>query len=844
MSIRTHTILPPDVPRGYELEFWQFFVVIPEDTRNLFTNPSIERATTGHNAVGAGTTIARSTEEQWAGAYSLKVTPGGASVTEGWRSGTVDLTAGTVYTMSTWFKGRAGRQYLVAFFDTTTPVFVRQFTFYATGYWQRIVITEMAATTTTHALRIQKAANASDTTPFHVDAVQCEAKAYATDYCDGDMMGFVLTRPDFLWVGAPHASQSTRSAQSRAGGREVRLKDYGFLLMTILGLGMAPFVNSGIPSGFRGGGSYQRSVYVERPFSLIGDLRKGTPRALDAARAELVDLFKFSVTDPPQPLLLRARAQDCDTVALSDPIDIPCLFEAPALGATMDTAYQERVELRFKQYFPLLMNQGWRGATLGFTSTVTDANHLIKRGPTGTWANLGGTGPSDDVYVVKKNPVNGKLYIGGAFATVGGNANMSRIVEYDPDTGTYAALGTGANAGAVTDLDFRANGNVIVVGSFTQINGVANTVRIAEYNITTGTWSAFGTGITGGGGVVNAVVVDSINAIYATGSFTTANGGAAANIVRINSDGTFTALGTGLNSSGEALTVGADGRSVFVGGNFTDAGGVSGTNYIAVYRSGSTWTALRSGLSAAVLSLARGLNGDIFAGGSFVTNYTRVVRWNGSDFFAMGDGLNNQVQGLFVDPVDGSLYAVGAFIATGTRALIDSVARWNGSIWHTLDADLPGAQVFAVYIDPDRTLYLGFSTTGSAGTAVTTTVQNAGSADTWPVMELVGPGQVVALRNFTTSREILFNLTLLSGERATLDLNPANVTFVSTFRGDISSLILPGSDDANFFLQAKDAVNQGNNAISLFITGSTDSNTGGALRWRERYGSLAEAIQR
>ena len=47
-----------------------FSVVIPEETRNLVTNPSVEVDTTGYTLVGAGVVIARTIDEQRRGAYS------------------------------------------------------------------------------------------------------------------------------------------------------------------------------------------------------------------------------------------------------------------------------------------------------------------------------------------------------------------------------------------------------------------------------------------------------------------------------------------------------------------------------------------------------------------------------------------------------------------------------------------------------------------------------------------------------------------------------------------------------------------------------------------------------
>jgi hypothetical protein len=105
--------------------------------------------------------------------------------------------------------------------------------------------------------------------------------------------------------------------------------------------------------------------------------------------------------------------------------------------------------------------------------------------------------------------------------------------------------------------------------------------------------------------------------IYVGGDFTTAGGNTANRIAVYNtSNNTWSALGTGLSSS--VNTIAISGTNIYVGGAFGTAGGISATA-IAVYNtSNSSWSALGSGLSAVVRTIAV-LGTNIYVGGDFTT---------------------------------------------------------------------------------------------------------------------------------------------------------------------------------------------------------------------------------
>lgn len=78
-------------------------------------------------------------------------------------------------------------------------------------------------------------------------------------------------------------------------------------------------------------------------------------------------------------------------------------------------------------------------------------------------------------------------------------------------------------------------------------------------------------------------------------------------------------------------------------------------------------------------------DGDLIIGGDFLHVGTcaasRIARWDGSDWHALGDGFDGAVRALLAH--DGELYAAGDFDHSGSTP-IQGVARWDGTTWQAL----------------------------------------------------------------------------------------------------------------------------------------------------------------
>jgi len=160
-------------------------------------------------------------------------------------------------------------------------------------------------------------------------------------------------------------------------------------------------------------------------------------------------------------------------------------------------------------------------------------------------------------------------------------------------------------------------------------------------------------------------------------------GGNTAHAAPLLSANDWNALISGLNGTVYAIVV--NGSDIYVGGQFTNAGGNANANYIAKW-DGTSWSALGSGLNGTVYSIAlRGT--DIYVGGLFTdaggdTNADYVAQWNGSTWSTLGNGLNNYVN---VVAVSGSnVYVAGNFTDAGGYSPADYIAKLDGGTWDAL----------------------------------------------------------------------------------------------------------------------------------------------------------------
>jgi hypothetical protein len=822
--IRTYRTLPP-VVNGYPLDdVWS--VVIPIARTNLVINPSFETNTTSWTAIGGS--IARSTTQQYHGAYSLAITPT-AATTDGARFDTVSLTSGTTYAYSAKVRGVANLKYKIAI-ETTGGVELASVTFTATGRWQWISGYYTETSSTTRRFTVRKAAHTS-VAIFYLDGVQVEAIASGetvSTYIDGDQLGLVPNQQPvaYYWNGTPHASSSARSGQTRAGGMVVPFKKYGFLITAIIGLGLAGVHNVATDYA-RIDGSYDD--YTRKPsrqFTLTGRFQGRTYAELRRNRSGLAQYFDRDLVGQDQRLTLLRHVEKDGQIVTSD-VRLLAKYQGGLEGNT-DNMHAETVPITFTLYMPNILADGEDGESLSVqTSIGSGAQGILQRSAAGVWSAMGTGGTSGGASTIVQG-LDGKIYAGGDFTQMGGVANTNAIAVWDPVAGSWAAMGTGAAGGTVVySLSVLPNGNVVAVGNFTSMGGVANTSRIALWNGSA--WSSISSAFVGTEIVASAVSPAGI--LYVGGTFSSVGGAAATNVTSYNpTTTTWAAVGAGI-AAGGVFDLLCSGTSIYAA---VEASGVyksTGGNFSSI---GATTTEPNA--------LAMDSAGNLYAAGNFTiiggVSANNIAKYNGVSWSPLGSGLTSGVvarNALFFD-AQGQLTVGGTFTTAGGIVVPGRSARWNGGAWTFIDVipDAASPTIRNGLLASSGVFYLGLNNTaGTATAAATTTITNTGTAKSYPTLIIKGPSsgtaRIYSVINATTGRSIYLNLTINAGETVKMVFQPDNLSFTSDFQGNIAGAILGGSNEADFFFQP------GANSIAFLSASSTVTAT---LSWRPAFASM------
>lgn len=354
-----------------------------------------------------------------------------------------------------------------------------------------------------------------------------------------------------------------------------------------------------------------------------------------------------------------------------------------------------------------------------------------------------------------------QLYVGGAIGGSDGVTPLSNIARWNG--ASWSAVGSGLNAQvwALKVFDDGSGPALFAAGEFTQAGGQPAS-RVARWNGSS--WSNVGAGCSG---TVHALEVfnDGTGArLYATGQFLMAGGSPASGIAAWDGS-SWSALGTGLagpSMRGRALSVRSEGggAALYVGGNFSAAGGLAAPN-VARW-DGSSWSATGAGTDSEVRGFTEwsvcengapdlaahgsfssaggsfahrvalwsagswgpiapssgadshvnaslvwddGTGEALYAGGNFQrigpTALSRLARWDGTEWSDVGGGLNGEVNALLAWD-DGSgerLYAGGSFSQAG-GVPAPAIARWNGAVWETIGGGIAGV-VRALHVHDD-----------------------------------------------------------------------------------------------------------------------------------------------
>ena len=366
----------------------------------------------------------------------------------------------------------------------------------------------------------------------------------------------------------------------------------------------------------------------------------------------------------------------------------------------------------------------------------------------------------------------GRVYVGGFFTRAGG-VSANSVARFDPATNSWSTLGTGADngvSGEVFALVVDGQGRVYVGGDFTRAGGVSAN-NVARFDPATNSWSALGTGANNGvsdtsfSERVNALAIDRQGRVYVGGRFTRAGEVSANRVARFDPQAnSWSALGTGANNgiSGDetsfpgpsvsALAVDEQGR-VYVGGDFTQAGGVSARSVARFDPATNSWSALGAGVSFSlgsggeVNALAIDGQGRVYVGGRFTraggVSANNVARFDpqANSWSALGTGANNGVSGsVNALAVDGQgLVYVGGRFAQAVGVSASSVARFNPATnsWSALGTGGGSGTndiVRALAVDGQGRVYVGGLFTQAGGVSANSVARFDPATNSWSTL--------------------------------------------------------------------------------------------------------------
>ncbi len=338
----------------------------------------------------------------------------------------------------------------------------------------------------------------------------------------------------------------------------------------------------------------------------------------------------------------------------------------------------------------------------------------------------------------------------------------------------------------------------IVAGDFIRIGGNSSIRRVARINSADG--SVDPTFAANVNGFVSAILVQPDGKVVLGGfNFTTVNGLARTNLVRLNSDGSvdvaFNVGGAGPNGTrSDVLAIArqpSDGKLI-IGGGFTAYNGTT-RNYVArLNADGTLDTTFNASITSATNNVVDAIvvqpDGNILIGGAFLTvnsvSSARVARLLGTTgaidtTFAVGTGAGSTVNAVALE-ASGKVIIGGAF-TTYNGTAINRLARLTAT--GGLDATFNAAPGTGYTSAPSVTI------SGGGGTGATATATVAGGVISGVTIGSGGSG-------YTTAPTVTFSGGGGTGAVAAATISGGAITAINLIGAGPSSTVTSMALDA------------------------------------------------
>jgi len=289
-------------------------------------------------------------------------------------------------------------------------------------------------------------------------------------------------------------------------------------------------------------------------------------------------------------------------------------------------------------------------------------------------------------------------------------------------------------------------------------------------------WASLGVPSTDVNGTVSALALSGYD-LFVGGNFTQIGGIAAANIATYNiQTGKWSNVGGASDLNNRVSSIVVSGSNVFMGGSFTNAGGVANADYIVRW-DGSAWNAMgAASLNSSVTEMA--LSGtDLYVCGAFtsvdgVAGVDYLAKWDGSAWVNITSGLTLLSAEAITS--SGSNVYVGGFIDDGGGPK-ELIIQWDGSTWTTLGDPAINDVIQCVLVN-NNDVYVGGNFT-DAGSAADADYLVRWDGSTWSA---VGSGTALNQKVYSLA---MYGNTLIAGGSFTNAADLTNADYLAAWNG-------------------------------------------------------------
>ena len=795
-------------------------IIVPLTTRNIVTNPSIEDGTDDWVASGS-VTLTRTFERARFGVAALQVVTDGLAENEGTFFRTTPETQNLRYFGSVYVRGEGKiRIRLKDQFNGNEAV--SDTLVLSDERWSRLSVRSQTGPISSDDLRLYiETVDGVQATTFYVDGAQIEQTDFLTSYCDGE-------QPGCRWNIVKNASESSRDAQERSGGRIVDITDADIYVTLLSGVGMPPLRNTLQEFPFVEGAFFQRTKTLARAIDITFNIKDEEAQGRATNDLDKLHQIRQNLLDIIKPDLV--RDSQAFTFIYSE-VDKPDMFIRARYDAGFESSHDIRNKffdsftLRLLAEDPFWFEDTQEIDVLDFADTLE--NRAIINKIDGIWGNMdGGTQDAGITNVVAlAEGLDGTVYMGGLFNEVGiPNIVVNNIAAWDGES--WSALGPGFDDG-VEAIAVAPNGDIYAGGSFRNTFGGGTVVeRIARWDGSS--WNPVGAGLDA---AVKALAFAPNGDLYIGGDFGDIFGGIGNTLNKVARwDGSnYSAIGSniGLNGDADVLVINNDGSIVYFGGTFTDENGNPGTalNGVAQYTVATdVFADMDAGTDTdTVFALALDTAENLYVGGDFATvgatpiTVNGIAKWNGNSWIALSTGLADAVGGgpiAFWIEVDsrGLVWIIGDFRSAGGVDTTDFVAAWNGATFVNIDTEGDNGFNKLLIARNDDFYFSSGNITGlddETQVGHVNIVNNPGTTIARPIILAEGPGFLRLLENCSTNQRIFINYNIADDETLTIDVKNASV--ISSKFGNLFSATLQPSNLGSFVLLP------GDNRIGVFM---------------------------